>query len=433
MKRIHSAVALAAATAVVLSACGSGGGETPGVPQNDGPVTKLTVLVTDSPSANFLKAAAEGYTAETGIDIEFVSVPNAQLPTKIILAGQANQATFDIAQFDALTMPTIVPSGALQPLDSFIGADEAYDINDFPEALQEYSQYEDTTYGIPLSTEPFVNFYRTDLYDELGLETPTTWEELNEQAQQFSDAGYFGYCGYFGPALSARAYTERLYASGGRLLDPETNEPLLDSDLAKQVMSDYIDLAQFSPESTYSSGQTGATTAFSQLDCAQMVAPSGWYGTLANPANSNVTETFATGAPPMSDEGDFEPLHLLYGWLIGVSAQSPQQQGAWDFLSYALGKDRLDTFLETGAPITGRTSFLEDASIVESYPVVEALPDGIEQATILPRIPELTEIMLRVSQTLSSIQSGQAELDPAMDQLNDDILAILIASGRVQP
>ncbi|WP_344056092.1 ABC transporter substrate-binding protein, partial [Microbacterium lacus] len=342
MKRIHSAVALAAAAALALTACTAdeSGNEAgaPGVPQSEEEVTKLTVLVTDSPSATFLKEAGAEYTASTGIDVEFVSVPNAQLPTKMILAGQANQATFDIAQFDALTMPTIVPSGALQPLDTFIDADEAYDIDDFPDALQEYSKYEDVTYGVPLSTEPFVNFYRTDLFEELGLELPTTWEEVNEQAAEFSDAGYYGYCGYWGPALSARAYTERLYSSGGRLLDPETNEPLLSTDFAKQVMEDYVALAPFSPESTYSSGQTGATTAFTQLDCAQMVAPSGWYGVLADPTSSNVADTFSAGLPPMSDGGDFEPKHILYGWLAGVSAQSPHQQGAWDFLSFALGK-----------------------------------------------------------------------------------------------
>ncbi|GAA1686763.1 hypothetical protein GCM10009807_32950 [Microbacterium lacus] len=135
----------------------------------------------------------------------------------------------------------------------------------------------------------------------------------------------------------------------------------------------------------------------------------------------------------MSDGGDFEPKHILYGWLAGVSAQSPHQQDAWDFLSFALGKDRLSSFLETNAPITGRTSFLEDESIVEAYPVVTALPEGIEEGTLLPRIPELTEIMLRISQTVSAIQSEQVELDPAMDQLNDDVLAILIASGRVTP
>ncbi|WP_344056112.1 ABC transporter substrate-binding protein, partial [Microbacterium lacus] len=332
-------MALAAGATLVLTACAPASEEdAAGVPQSEEPASTLTVLVSDSPSANFLMAAAEDYTAETGIELEFVSVPIAQLPTKMILAGQANQATFDVVQIDALAAPTIIPSGALLPLDSFIDADEVYDIDDFPDALQEYSKYDGVTYGVPLSTEPFVNFYRTDLFEELGLELPTTWEEVNEQAAEFSDAGYYGYCGNFGPLFSARSYTERLYSSGGRLLDPETNEPLLSTDFAKQVMEDYVALAQFSPESTHSSGQAGATTAFTQLDCAQMVAPSGWYGVLADPTNSNVSETFGTAMPPMSDGGDFEPKHILYGWLAGVSAQSPHQQDAWDFLSFALGK-----------------------------------------------------------------------------------------------
>ena len=66
--------------------------------------------------------------------------------------------------------------GALMPLDSF---------SDFRDVIKPYNEqafipltYNSQVYAIPLTAQLQVMFYRTDIFKQLGLECPKTWEEL---------------------------------------------------------------------------------------------------------------------------------------------------------------------------------------------------------------------------------------------------------------
>ena len=80
----------------------------------------------------------------------------------------------------------------LEPLDSFI-AEEGEDYKDnFYDALWNYNQIDDTIYGIPVGYTTHALFYNTDLFDEAGLDYPTsewTWDDAHEAAQEISALG----------------------------------------------------------------------------------------------------------------------------------------------------------------------------------------------------------------------------------------------------
>ncbi|MDE0547595.1 ABC transporter substrate-binding protein [Microbacterium sp. C7(2022)] len=57
---------------------------------------------------------------------------------------------------------------------------------------------EDAVYGIPQDSGPMALFYRADLFEENGIEIPTTWEEYKEAAVKVRDAG--GYITNFSTA-----------------------------------------------------------------------------------------------------------------------------------------------------------------------------------------------------------------------------------------
>jgi ABC-type glycerol-3-phosphate transport system substrate-binding protein len=422
------ALAAIAVTALALSAC-SGGATS----QSDEKPDKLTVLITNSPSAGGLQASAPAFTEETGIDVEFVDVPFDQLGTKIVLAGQSQTSTFDIAMFDQSAIASGVPAGGLQPLDDFIEADAAYDISDFPEALQDYSKLDDVTYGIPLSTEPYIQFYRTDLYEQAGITPATTWSEVNENAKAVTalGSGIYGFAGPYGALGSGEPFAARLYASGGRVLDPDTQEPLLDSDLAKRVMTEYIDLVPDSPEATIAGHGGDSAIQFTQLPIGLNVAASGWWGTLDDPAASKAAGVLGAAGLPLATDGDFEAKTVLKGWLIGVSAQSKHQQAAWDFLSFALSKDNVQAFIDAGAPVVGRTSTLTNADYQEQLPYLQYLEPSIADGSSLPTIPEWPEIQGIISQHISEIVTQGAPVDATMDALNAAVRQALVDSGRL--
>ena len=70
----------------------------------------------------------------------------------------------------------------------------AYDINDFVKPLQDYGKYNGATYGLDLSTEPFLLWYRTDIYNKLGLKIPTTWDEQKALMDQIVKDGDTPWC-----------------------------------------------------------------------------------------------------------------------------------------------------------------------------------------------------------------------------------------------
>jgi sorbitol/mannitol transport system substrate-binding protein len=423
-------VLIAAGAALLLGVTGCSPG-TPdgGVPQEEGTPDKLTMLVTASPSADGLKALAETYKDETGIEIEFVEVPYAQLATKIILAAQSGESTFDMAQVDGFTLPQIVAGGGLLGLDDYLAEDEDYDYADFPDGLKEYAKQDGVSYGLPLSTEPYLQWYRTDLYDELGLQPASDWDGVTANAEALKAAGDYGYMGVYAPTGSAHFYNAMLVSMGGRLLDPKTHRPLLDEPVAKAAMERYLSLLDYGPSSAPSATVFDAVNAFSQLQVGQMTLASGWWSTVNDPDESASAGKVATAEPPLSDEGDYDPAAVLYGWVAGISRVSPHQDAAWDFLSWALSNDNVQAFVDAGAPPPARISTTSSPELLEQLPYLDSVGKAAVDGVPIDRIPDMGQVITSLSQTINSIATGQISVDDGMSQAQDNLLNILVQSG----
>jgi multiple sugar transport system substrate-binding protein len=398
--------------------------------QDAGKPSSLTMLVMDSPSANGLKALAKTYQSETGIEIKFVEVPYEQLATKVILAAKSKQATYDLAQVDAGYMPQIVTAKALAPLDDLIAADKDYNYDDFPEGLKAYAKYDGVSYSVPLSTEPYLQWYRTDLYTTLGLTPAKTWDDALANAKALQAAGDIGYGGVYDASGAAYFYLSMLQSSGGRLLDPETNQPLLDAPVAKTVMARYLELAKYGTPGVESATVFDAVNSFSQLNVGQMILASGWWSTVNDTASSKSTGLVATANTPLSTDGPYEPVSSLFGWVAGISSASTHQQAAWDFLSWALSAENAGAFIDAGAPPPARISTTSNPEFLEKLPYLAAAGEATTDGLPLPRIPELSQIIAVISQNISAMVTGQKSLDDGMAAAQDAVLNILVQSGR---
>lgn len=430
MKKVTGVTAAAMAVAVMLGVAGCSAGADGEIPQDEGKPDSLTMLVTASPSADGLKALAAKYEDETGISIEFVEVPYAQLATKVILAAQSGESTFDMAQVDGFQMPQIVAGGGLLALDDYLEDDADYDYADFPDGLKEYAKQDGVSYGLPLSTEPYLQWYRTDLYDELGLEPAVTWDDVFANADALKAAGDYGYMGIYAPSGSAHFYNAMLVGSGGRLLDPETFRPQLDTEVARDAMERYLDLLQYGPSSAPSATVFDAVNAFSQLEVGQMTLASGWWSTINDAETSQVVGKVATAEPPMTDEGDYDPAAVLYGWVAGISRVSPHQQAAWDFISWALDKDNVQAFVDAGAPPPARISTTSNPDLLAQLPYLESVGKSAEAGVPIDRIPEMSQIIASLSQTINEMATDQTSLEDGMAKAQDDLMNILVQSGR---
>ncbi len=84
------------------------------------------------------------------------------------------------------TSRQLFDEGFLAPLDDI----ESLQTSFTPEARAPWATEDGLPYGVPFIAVSHGIYYNQDLFDELGLEVPQTWEELIETAQVIKDAGY---------------------------------------------------------------------------------------------------------------------------------------------------------------------------------------------------------------------------------------------------
>lgn len=111
------------------------------------------------------------YTAQTGQKVSFSLVQ--QGITEAILAGNSPDVVLYAANTDVVNLAM---RGALYPLDGADGL-AALAAQCQSEAFVPYD-YDGSCYGVPLTQNFPMMFVRTDIFEELGLEVPQTWEEL---------------------------------------------------------------------------------------------------------------------------------------------------------------------------------------------------------------------------------------------------------------
>lgn len=387
--------------------------------------TTITVAVSSSPSATALRALGAEFTTQTGITVEFIDLPNADITAKLLLASKQGSGGYDIMQFDSPSLAPLVAGGALADLTERVKS-PAYDINDFAAQVQEYAQINGKTFSLPLSSEPYILWYRTDKFSAAGLKPPTTWDEYFSNAQKLTADGHYGNDQGYSPEFGAYYWLEDVYLYGGQLFDPATCTPALDSPQAQAATKMYASLVPLTPASAINGGGNEMTTAFIQGDASQEINATGYYSIMNDPKQSKVVGNFAAAMPPLATA---DAKTLLFGWLIGMSANSQNQDAAWQFLEYALGKANKAHLISLGAPPPARLSLLDDPAASSQLPYLPILIEGSKNGVHLPYIPQMPQIISELSAELNKLGTNQETPDEFTAAANAALGKILEDAG----
>jgi len=393
--------------------------------------TEITVFVTVSPSSDALKAMGPGFTKKTGINVNFVTVPTADVVTKLLLACQAKSSSNDVVQFDSQHVTALAAAGCLDDVGARAAASREYQDTRIPFQLKQYGTYAGKRIGLPLSTEPYILWYRKDLYQKLGLRVPRTWTQYAANAKKCHDAGYYGSAIPYGPAAAAYRIGAMVHNYGGSYFDQSTYQPTFDDPRTKAAIRMAMDLVYTTPVSVIASGGLAAVQSMQQLDVCQMLNATGWWSILGDPKQSpKVFDKLAIAdAPKMNGSKET----FLFGWLIGMNQYSTKKTEGFKFLEYALGKTNSQAFLAAGAPPTGRLLVgpaLETLNrVAPYYPVL-----NLANKTAIPmyRVPEITEILDVTNRTLNAMATKQLTFDAGIAKMNADLRAIFVKSGKLK-
>ncbi|SHI30643.1 ABC transporter substrate-binding protein [Wenxinia saemankumensis] len=131
------------------------------------------------------EAANEGIT----VTFEPYEATNYNTILSTALAGETGPDVMMVRAYGSFEV--VAAAGYLMPLSE----EDIPALADFPEAaLQaETLREDDTLYAVPFASQTMLVIYNQDIYDQLGLSVPTTWDELMSNAQAIEEAGMFGF------------------------------------------------------------------------------------------------------------------------------------------------------------------------------------------------------------------------------------------------
>ena len=145
--------------------------------ENDQPISSL--------SAGFeaWKAVTDAM-AECG---SFQAELDQQFATKLTQVLAAQPALYDMAGVSNGSIAPLLADGTIRPLDDYV-AEYAPDLG--PNQL---IRIDGQTMAVAMMVNAQAMMYRQDIFDELGLEVPETWDDVIAAAQAIEEAGVVDY------------------------------------------------------------------------------------------------------------------------------------------------------------------------------------------------------------------------------------------------
>jgi multiple sugar transport system substrate-binding protein len=186
-------LALAAAALIaasVLAGCGSsddggGGVEAGSADDLDAALAKGGTITywTWTPSAEAQVAAFEDQYPNVDVKLVNAGTGNDHY-TKLQNAIKAGSGGPDVAQVEYQALPQFALPGDLVDLRQY-GLDEYAD--DYTPSTWAAVHAGDGLYGLPQDSGPMAMFYNKEVFDKLGIDVPTTWDEYIAAARKIKD------------------------------------------------------------------------------------------------------------------------------------------------------------------------------------------------------------------------------------------------------
>jgi ABC-type glycerol-3-phosphate transport system substrate-binding protein len=401
------------ALALVATAC-DGGEAPPQVQEEPGEVSgDLTVIMEEVPDTDVVQGMLADFNQEfPDVTINIEALPYDQMRDRIVSSFLAPEPTYDLIIVDNPWMFDFASGDFLEPLDGYIEQTDGFDYEDFSEPLRDIAEVDGTTYGVPFYNYGLALIYRADLYEEAGLELPSTLDEFVSAAQELAAEGRAGVA--MQPQKGYKVFEEwgnYLFAAGGDIQDDQGNV-VLDSPEARDALQTYIDLYQTAaPANSLNWAFDESLRAVSTDKAAQMISYNWMLPTVNDPEG------------PAGDlAGDFEVAEVpggkavLGAWYWSIPANSTQKDAAWAFISWIASPEHdKERVIAGGAPV--RQSVMSDQEVWDQgfgqdyYETVLAI---LEDAEPLADGPNAEEMIQVVGEELNAAVAGQKSVDEAI-------------------
>jgi ABC-type glycerol-3-phosphate transport system substrate-binding protein len=352
------------------------------------------------------------------IKVDSQNVSNDELKAKLLATTAAGSGAPDVSLVQGDDIVQFITNGGLTDLSPWMEQLKG----DFPVFKIANDTGEDgKIYAVPVDVGPCAMFYRTDLFEQAGVQPPQTWEEFLAAAPKFTEKGL--YLHRANPNGEMELLRMMVQQQGGSCFDADGNATLDTPEFRKALefqikmleSNSFLDVSNWTP--AYDEEMQGNRLA-SHVGAA-------WYmNTFTNQwpeASTNwaiAPMPYFDGAPPASANNG--------GAEMVIPEQSKNKDAAWAFINFhcATVEGRLaasEGMGEFGSYLPAYDSADMQNATVKFFGDQKVYVFFSEQLNLIPanfRIPApYNEVQTLINGVLAPIMSGEVTIDAGIADL----------------
>ncbi|MDK9696260.1 MAG: sugar ABC transporter substrate-binding protein [Siculibacillus sp.] len=318
---------------------------------------EIRVLLANHPYGELLKTAIPEFEKQSGIKVNFESLQEGQLTTKLTTEFATKSSSVDVFMTRPLQEGKMFnKNGWYEPLKS-------YDFSDYPKPVMSVAAAGSTPYLVPLVTEWQVLYYRKDLLQAAGLAVPKTLVELEGAAKKLNTDGVAGFASRGKGAAAVTQLSSYIYGYGGLYLDKGV--AVFDQPAAIDALRYYGKiLGNYGPKGVTSMSWENIMPLFQAGKVAMWTDASVFYGQIVDPAKTQIPAA-NVGIADLPAGPKAQSPFLVTSWGIAVANQSKNKEAALKFLDWASSKE-LATKGMLASITMARSSVWKDPKVLEA-------------------------------------------------------------------
>lgn len=340
-------------------------------------------------------------------------------------------AGHDLFAFDGFWVPEFVEAGLLKPLDEIAGEAvtswEGWE--HITPGIQSILGYQGKLYGVASGTDVRQIFYRTDVFEQAGIEMPwqpTSWAELLDTARALKEAGVeiplqVNAGTAMGEATTMQGWFMVLLGAGEHMYDFEDGKWIVSSPAILNALNFYktVYLDEGLGDARMqlvADGRDRSFQAFAEGRVGMLVEGDWfWRSAILNfldvPTRNQVVGWAKMPAmePGKGYRGqDFVTISGGTGWVLNPNTEHPLE--AWELLAHMSSLDAQRAW----ELIQPRINFRDDVP-VGGDPVMSAMAEALlPLTTVRPMLPAYPQISYEAQLMTERVVSGEMTPEEAM-------------------
>jgi ABC-type glycerol-3-phosphate transport system substrate-binding protein len=420
----------------------------PGLPRPALAASK-TLTVTTMPGPRWegaLRASAAAYqAAHPDVEVKILVSPYAEHYQRIGTSLAEDSSDFDLHLFDPVLIGQSHPK--LLPLSDLFDSDPEwrdYYIAGVPEFYRGSWSWDGVPYSVVHDANCMMTWWRTDVFEKLGLAEPKTFEVILENAGKLNEnkpgSGYMT-CAARNAWFLGMTYTGMMHGFGGKWYENDTPDRfgrigsegpgklLLDSPENLATMTMLAELAKVWNAASVNAQEFENAEAFKNDTVHQQNMWSGLMLLQNRKENPNFSGVLTSRDFPVGGANtDAGRTGMKGGFGLAIPKAVKDAELAFDFAKFVASKDNAENFIKGGGQPSNAT-LLSTWGDQPEYQVFKSIALGIANGHHLAQFPEGPEFFQLITQHAGNVVTGAATPEQGCEQMQADATTLFERAG----